>query len=112
MAKKSTAIQDRRLALIKNLEKVLGPGTRVITYVNGARSFLGQGTGPGTRIGQDAVRLMYDHLAGNEGRCEARLLKVALFLISNGGDTAVPWRIISMIREFAHGSMFLCHTTP
>lgn len=44
---------------------------------------------------------MYDHLLEMKNDVKKESLKVALFLISNGGDTAVPWRIISMIREVA-----------
>lgn len=44
---------------------------------------------------------MYDHLLRMKRDIKKQSLKLSLFLISNGGDTAVPWRIVSMIREFA-----------
>lgn len=91
----------KRLQLIKRLEKTLGAGTRVITYVNGFRPFLGRPEGPATQIAQDAVRLMWDHLLAMRDDVKRDSLRVALLLISNGGDTAVPWRIVSMIREVA-----------
>ena len=48
-------------------------------------------------IGSDTPRLFYDHLTslGN------KIPKLDLFLYSTGGDTSVPWRIISLFREFA-----------
>lgn len=103
MAKKPTKSSNptSRLQLIKAIERTLGPGTRVITYVTAGRPFLGRENGPATQIAQDSVRLMYDHLLDMKNDVQKKSLKVALFLISNGGDTAVPWRIVSMIREFA-----------
>jgi hypothetical protein len=94
---------SKRLDLIKQLEKTLGTGTRVITYVNGFRPFSGRQEGPATQIAQDAVRLMWDHFLAMQEEIRRDSLRVALFLISNGGDTAVPWRIVSMIREVAKG---------
>lgn len=52
-------------------------------------------------MGQDAIRLMYDHLLKLRGNLKKESLKVDIFIVSNGGDTAVPWRIASMIREIA-----------
>lgn len=100
---KSNAKENKptRLQLIKSLEKTLGSGARVITYVTGGRPFLGKDNGPGTQIAQDSVRLIYDHLLAMKEDVKRESLKVSLFLISNGGDTAVPWRIISMVREVA-----------
>lgn len=100
---KKTAKPKRqtRLQLVKALEKTLGKGARVITYVTGSRSVPGLDFHPGTQIAQDSVRLMYDHLLKMKADVKKESLKVTLFLISNGGDTAVPWRIISMIREVA-----------
>ncbi len=90
-----------RLELIRELERVLGRGTRVITYINASRSFLGTNHGPSTRIAEDAVRLIYDHIRAITADVKPDSLKIAIFIVSGGGDTAVPWRIASMIREVA-----------
>lgn len=101
MAKNKNSSRPTRLQCIKALERILGAGTRVITYVTARRPILNQGNAAGTQIAQDSVRLIYDHLLAMKKDVKKESLKVALFLISNGGDTAVPWRIISMIREIA-----------
>ena len=64
--------------------------TRVVTYVLGKRG------AAGTRIASDAVRLIYEHLLRLESP-ESR--PVDLFIVSEGGDIEVPWRIVSMCRE-------------
>jgi hypothetical protein len=51
------------------------------------------------QIADDAFRVIYNHLeAGNE------LAKngVDLFISSNGGSDTVPWRIVSLIHEYAN----------
>ncbi|MEO0242801.1 MAG: hypothetical protein ABIM42_07200 [candidate division WOR-3 bacterium] len=63
--------------------------SKLIVYFTGDRRFAG------SIIAEDAVRPLYDHLLsiGNSA-------KIDLFLYSRGGDVGVPWRIISMFREF------------
>lgn len=48
------------------------------------------------QIAEDAVRPMFEHL-----RSIGKTDKIDLFLYSVGGLTDVPWRIVTMIREFA-----------
>jgi len=48
------------------------------------------------------VRPLYDHLL-TAGRSQ----NVDLFLFSRGGDVSVPWRIVSMFREFCDALAFL-----
>ncbi len=63
--------------------------SKVITYITGDRN-------PAVaRIAEDAVRPLYEHLLaiGNNKRID-------LFLYSRGGDVSVPWRVVSMFREF------------
>jgi len=63
--------------------------SKVIAYVTGDRQ-------PITSvIAEDAVRPLYEHLL-SIGKNE----KIDLFLYSRGGDVSVPWRIVSMFREF------------
>lgn len=63
--------------------------SKVITYITGDRQPFG------SRIAEDAVRPLYEHLL-SIGNNE----KIDLFLYSRGGDVSVPWRIVSMLREF------------
>jgi len=58
--------------------------------------FLSNRQGANAQIADDAVRPMYDHL-----RAIGPTEKIDLFLYSIGGHTDVPWRIVTMIREFA-----------
>ena len=89
--------------MISQLEDILGAGHRVLTYVLMGRPHHRPGTPPviSTAIANDAVRLMRDHLTAMRRDVGKRKLKLGLFLVSNGGVTSVPWRIVSAIREFA-----------
>jgi hypothetical protein len=73
--------------LIKQIQNLRN--SRVITYITGDR----QPTG--SRIAEDAVRPLYEHLLS-----VGRNAKIDLVLYSRGGDVSVPWRIVSMFREF------------
>ena len=64
----------------------------MIVYFTGDRHPLG------ARIAEDAVRPLYDHLLSLEFREGKK--RIDLFLYSRGGDVSVPWRVVSMIREF------------
>lgn len=79
--------KKERLELIKKIQ--YENNSKVITYVVGDRPNLV------FQIGGDAPRLFYDHLLkiGKENK------RIDLFLYSIGGDTSVPWRIISLLRE-------------
>ncbi|MGV8126315.1 MAG: SDH family Clp fold serine proteinase [Methanothrix sp.] len=79
--------------IIKKIEK--NRESKIIVYFTGDRPF------DLTRavIAEDAVRYLYDHLLGLEFE-EGKKKRIDLFLYSRGGDVSVPWRIVSMIREF------------
>lgn len=49
-------------------------------------------------IADDQVRVMFDHLLEI---VERPIPKLDLFLVSNGGSGVVPWRLVSLFREFA-----------
>lgn len=66
--------------------------SKVIVYFTGDRHPFG------ARIAEDAVRPLYDHLLNLEFNGDNKRLD--LFLYSRGGDVSVPWRIVSMVREF------------
>lgn len=77
----------QRVALIQQIEE--SRQSRLLTYVCSDRQ------GAGAQIGEDAVRPMYDHVR-RIGKTE----KIDLFLYSRGGAVEVPWKMISMLREF------------
>ncbi len=64
-------------------------GSRVITYITGDRDHCR------AQISGDAVRPLFDVL-----RQMGPVEKIDLFLYSRGGDTEVPWRIASALRQY------------
>lgn len=76
--------------LISALEKERG--SKVIVYFTGDRQPFS------SRIAEDAVRPLYEHLLNLDFNEEKKVID--LFLYSRGGDVSVPWRIASMVREF------------
>lgn len=74
--------------LIKSIETARG--SRVVTYLTSDRP------GPiNARVAMDVIPLMSEQL-----RSIGKQKKIDLFLYSAGGDTMVPWRLVSMIREY------------
>jgi ATP-dependent protease ClpP protease subunit len=78
-----------RKNLIKQIQQI--KGSKVIVYFTGDRVPIS------ARIAEDAVRPLFEHIL-SIGRNE----KIDLFLYSRGGDVSVPWRIVSMFREFCN----------
>jgi hypothetical protein len=79
-----------RLPLIKKLEQLRG--SKVICYLTSLRpNVLAQ-------MAEDAVRVFFDHLRALPNR---KVEKLDIFLCSNGGSGTVPWRLVSLFREFA-----------
>ena len=79
--------RDERKGLIKEIEEIRE--SRLLVYFTGDRPYAS------SQIAEDAVRILYDHLLEI-----GKVKKIDLFLYSRGGDVSVPWRIVSMIREF------------
>ena len=77
--------------LIRGLEAARG-GTNVIAYVTSTRD---QFESP---MAMDAVPIIHEHLRALPGTRADR--RIDLFLHSNGGDSSVPWRLVTLIREF------------
>jgi len=74
--------------LIKKIEEKRG--SKVITYLTSDRK------GPvNAKIAIDIVPIISKQLR-NIGKTD----KIDLFLYSNGGDALVPWRLVSMAREY------------
>jgi hypothetical protein len=80
-----------RTALIQKIEGIRG--SSVICLLTSLR--------PGVQgqISDDQVRVVFDHLLAMRQR---PIPKLDLFLVSNGGNGIVPWRLVSLFREFAN----------
>ena len=81
--------RESRLPLLQALEAERG--TNVITYVTSTRDNLN------TSMAMDVVPILYRHLVDLPGDNDRA---IDLLLHTNGGDGVVPWRIVTLIREF------------
>ena len=75
-------------SLIQQIEKARN--SRVITYLTSDR----QGV-PNARIAMDIIPVISKQL-----QTIGKTANIDLFIYSTGGDTMVPWRLVSMIREY------------
>lgn len=82
-----------RRKLISNLEEERK--TRVIVYVTSTRP------GLETQMALDQISKIYEHLRLIKTSAGSKELNIDLFLVSNGGDGTVPWRLVTLIREYA-----------
>jgi len=78
---------SKRDEVLLAIEKKLG--TRVIAYLTGDRQNLL------AQIGADAIPLFRRHLEGI-----GEVQSISLFLYTRGGDTNVPWRLVTLLREY------------
>ena len=77
-----------KIKLIQQIEKARN--SRVITYLTSDRQ------GPfNARIAVDVIPLVSKQL-----QAIGKVPKIDFFLYSAGGDTMVPWRLVSMMREY------------
>jgi hypothetical protein len=83
--------KDNRVSLLKEIEKERS--TCVITYITSTRANLE------VPMAMDAIRKVYDHLEAVAN--PKKKVAVDLFIHSNGGDGTVPWRLVTLIREYA-----------
>lgn len=79
-----------RANIIRRIEKARG--THVVTYVTSTRQ------GLEIQMAMDAIRIIYEHLR-LIGKPKKEVA-IDLFLHSNGGDGTVPWRLVTLIREY------------
>ncbi len=79
-----------RQVLIKRIEELRG--SHLICFLTGMRPNVN------SVIAEDSVRVFYEHLLLLPSR---PVEKLDIFLASNGGSGAVPWRLVSLFREFA-----------
>lgn len=84
--------KETRLGLIKEIEKERG--TKVLTYVTSTRQNLE------VSMALDTIRKFYEHLQfiPEDDRSKTN---IDLLIVSNGGDGTVPWRLVTLIREYA-----------
>ena len=81
-------METTKTDLIKKIEAKRG--SKVITYITSDRQ------GPiNARVAMDIIPIVSEQLR-KIGKTE----KIDLFLYTAGGDTMVPWRLVSMIREY------------
>jgi hypothetical protein len=81
---------ERRRELIEKIEQ--DRESHVICYLTTLRQNV-----PG-QMAEDAVRVFFDHLLLLP---ERPIEKLDIFLCSNGGSGTVPWRLVSLFREFS-----------
>lgn len=83
--------RKERLELIGKIQKTRG--STLLVYFTGDRHPFG------SQMAEDAVIPLYEHLlALANATPESKQLD--LFLYSRGGNVSVPWRVVTMIREF------------
>lgn len=79
-----------RLPIIRKIEEIRN--SKVICFLTTVRPNV-----PG-QIAEDAVRAFFDHVSNLPSR---PVEKLDIFLCSNGGSGTVPWRLVSLFREYA-----------
>lgn len=80
---------EARVQLIKKIEE--RRNSKVICYLTSVRPNLSVNMAP------DAVRVFFEHLLKLP---QEKVTQIDIFLCSNGGDGTVPWRLISLLREY------------
>src|SRR5713226_1038167 len=80
---------QERAALIKRIEGIRG--SSMICFLTSLRQHVAG------IIADDSVRVFFDHLLLLPSR---PVEKLDIFLCSNGGSGTVPWRLVSLFREF------------
>lgn len=82
--------RKERVELIKKIQDLRG--SRVITYITGDREETQ------AQIAEDVLPIFKNVLS--EIAQEGKVKKIDLFLYSRGGAADVPWKIVSLIREY------------
>lgn len=83
------SIESRR-ELISKIEELRG--SKVICFLTSLRPNIGG------NIADDQVRVFFDHLLKLPSR---PVEKLDIYIVSNGGSGTVPWRLVSLLREFS-----------
>lgn len=83
--------REERLRIIREIEEE--QNSRLLVYFCGDRAI------SPANIAADAIRPLYDHLLTFTRNSE-KIENIDLFIYGIGGRLEVPWRIVTMIREF------------
>ena len=87
--------RENRKKIIQEIEKKRG--SKVITYITSDRS------GSSVPIAGDVVSLIHEHILALK---EEEQTKLDFFIYSRGGQSDVPWTIVSMFREYSKKGSF------
>jgi hypothetical protein len=87
--------RENRKKIIQEIEKKRG--SKVITYVTSDR------LGHSSQIAGDVVSLIHEHILALK---EEERAKLDFFIYSRGGQSDVPWTIVSMFREYSQKGSF------
>lgn len=87
--------RDNRKKIIQEIEEKRG--SKVITYVTSDRF------GLSAQIAEDVITLIHEHILSLK---EEERVKLDLFVYSRGGQSEVPWTIVSMFREYSQKGSF------
>lgn len=87
--------RTERLEIIKKIEEKRK--SKVITYITSDRTNLS------VQIAGDIIPIIHDHILSFD---EKEREKIDLFIYSRGGDSNVPWALVSMIREYCKKGSF------
>lgn len=87
--------RENRKKIIQEIEKKRG--TKVISYITSDR------IGLSVPIMGDVVSLIHDHILALKDK---ERLKLDFFIYSRGGQSDVPWAIVSMFREYSQEGSF------
>lgn len=87
--------RDARRSLIQEIQQKRE--SKLISYVTSDRLNLS------TRISGDIVSIIHEHILAIESGDRKKL---DLFIYSRGGDSDVPWSLVSMLREYCEEGSF------
>lgn len=87
--------RENRKKIIQEIEKKRG--TKVISYITSDRP------GLSVQIMGDVVSLIHEHILALK---EKERAKLDFFIYSRGGQSDVPWAIVSMFREYSQEGSF------
>jgi hypothetical protein len=84
--------REQRIVFLRKIQEARQ--STVICYLTSLRQNVP------SQMADESVRVMFDHLSAVSKRPE-KIKKLDIFLTSNGGSGTVPWRLVSLFREFA-----------
>lgn len=83
--------KEKRIELIKAIEQERK--SKVLTYITSTRQ------NQEVQMAIDTIRKFYEHLK-EIPESEKSKISIDLLIVSNGGDGTVPWRLVTLIREY------------